>query len=450
MKKISQLTPNPQNPRLISKSALNGLRESLKKFGDLSGVVFNKTTGQLVGGHQRVKIFSEIDPKIIMTSETDGWFEYEGHKFPYREVEWSESKEAQANLTANNPEIQGAWDLEKLPEIVATAQTEEGFDSLQLGSIADIANPPDTDLNADEVPEVDPPAKPVTAQGDVYEITVDNTTHRLMCGDSTSQASVDILMDGKKADLLHTDPPYMVDYHSKEGNSYSKGKYKGETIFNDNLTHEDALEFYDKVAACAYAATKQNAAFFWWLATSKYPLNESALRKNGWLVNQMIIWVKESFVFSMGQMFHRAYEPCLVGWKKGKRPYTNPKLTNLQDVFSLKYDEVARTMDVWFERRDAVQTYVHPTQKPVNIPARAIVRCSKRGERVLDLFGGSGSTLLACIQLGRIGYLMELDPKYCDAIIGRVILYAQSKNSDISITKNGQPVNVEEYESENQ
>lgn len=433
MTTISELKSNPKNPRTISPEALASLKISLKKFGDLSGVVYNRRTDQLVGGHQRVKIFQDTNPLIITTDTGISYFEYEGNKFTYREVDWSEAMEAQANITANNPELQGQFDLDLLPEIIELAKQED-HEGLSLDSLSASLIQPDVkkEVSEDIPPEL--PLTPETEQGDLYEFG----NHRLLCGDSTSPESVAKLMDGKLADLIHTDPPYMVDYHSSSGNSFSEGKYDSNTIFNDDLDNESALEFYTKVAKNLFDYSKENACFYWWYATSKYPINNHALVSNGWLNSQTIIWLKNSFVFSFGQMYHRTYEPCFVGWKKGNRPYCNPKITNLSDVFNLDYEDYQKQFDVWMEKRDNTNTYLHPTQKPVNLPARAIQRNSKPKEIVLDLFGGSGSTMMACDQLDRKSYNMELDPKFCDVIIKRWIKYRQENNLPAEVKRNGE------------
>lgn len=124
-------------------------------------------------------------------------------------------------------------------------------------------------------------------------------------------------------------------------------------------------------------------------------------------------------VFSRGQDYHRRYEPCMVGWKNKKSHYRNKKIANLQDCFDLDYTDFNDMFDVWYEKRDLTTSYVHPTQKPVRLAERALKKNSQENDIVLDVFGGSGSTLLACEQLNRKGYLAELDPKYCDVIVSR-------------------------------
>jgi site-specific DNA-methyltransferase (adenine-specific) len=124
-------------------------------------------------------------------------------------------------------------------------------------------------------------------------------------------------------------------------------------------------------------------------------------------------------IFSAGQDYHRMYEPCMFGWKKGNKHFSNKRIANFKDVFSLEVDDFSELLDVWYEKRDNTQEYIHPTQKPVRLADRALRKNSKPGDYVIDLFNGSGSTMMACEQLGRHYLGMELDPKFVDAAIER-------------------------------
>lgn len=428
--KISQLQANPENPRTITPDALAGLKKSLAKFGDLSGVVFNRRTGRLVGGHQRVKIFEDENPKIEMMSEDIGYFVYEGHRFTYREVDWSEAKEAQANLSANNPDIQGTWELNLLPLTLGLAKQEEGFEELQLGSIESLTldREPEKGLQEDDS-DLTPPEEAITQQGDLYEIN----NHRLLCGDSSDPEQVAKLMNDQLADLIFTDPPYMVDYESKNGNSDHGGKYdtgKGK-IFNDNLEEDQARSFYDKVAKNCHDFSADSATLYWWFAMGKYLWNAPAILSAGYDIKHTIIWYKEHFVMAMGGLYHRQYEPCFVAFKQGQKNFVNKQINNLSDV--------------WEEKRDRTNEYLHPTQKPVALAGRAINKSSRPGDLVLDLFGGSGSTMMACEQLGRKSYNMELDPKFCDVIVRRVCSYLQKQGQETSLKRNGQAIDIGQH-----
>ena len=155
-----------------------------------------------------------------------------------------------------------------------------------------------------------------------------------------------------------------------------------------------------------------------------------------WHFSQVCIWLKNRFVFSSGQLYHRAYEPCMVGWKQGNSAYKNPVFSNISDLWLLDKKTFADYLDAWYQKRDNLLKYIHPTQKPVQLAERAIKRSSERGDIVLDAFGGSFSTMITCEQLGRVFRGIELDPKYVDAGITRYCQYVDNFN----IIKNGESI----------
>jgi DNA modification methylase len=244
----------------------------------------------------------------------------------------------------------------------------------------------------DAVPEV--PEIPKTVLGDVWVLG----NHRLMCGDSTSIDAVEKLMDGAKADLLHTDPPYNVDYSNANRPKASKtdlGKIK-----NDTMGDAEFYEFLFGFYSCAYTVLKDGSSAYIWHADRETINFKKSAIDAGFTFAQTIIW-KKPMLLSRTR-YQWAHEPCLF-MTKGSPYFT---------------DDRTKTT-VWdFGGYDKSKN-VHPTQKPIFIPEEAINNSSKQGSNVLDLFGGSGSTLLACEKLGRNSFVMELDPKYCDVIIKR-------------------------------
>jgi DNA modification methylase len=175
-------------------------------------------------------------------------------------------------------------------------------------------------------------------------------------------------------------------------------------------------------------------------------MNRQAFLKAKWYASQMIIWIKNGFVISRGQDYHRAYEPCFFGWKKGKTHFCNKFINNYQDAFNLDYKDFQELFDVWYVKRDPTQLYVHPTQKPVRLSERAINKNSKENDIVLDFFGGSGSTLIGCDQMKRRAFLMELDPKYCDVIVKRYIKFCRENNKSVDIKINGKSLKLSLFE----
>lgn len=391
---ITELKPAEYNPREMSRHDFEALKRSLSEFGFVDPVIVNKDNS-IIGGHQRVKAAIELGIE----------------KVPVVYVDLSPEKAKVLNLALNR--IHGDWDKEKLKALLSELDnlsvdlTLTGFNFEELSTLLDFC----------QEDNFQPEDKPViTKRGDVYILG----KHRLMCGDSRNIDDVSKLMDGKQARLVFTDPPYNVDYHSPAGLSYDSKKFGASgKIFNDNLSDKECLAFYQDVLKNLYAVTTDDATIYWWFANRHFRLNQQAFETNGWRISQVIIWVKNSAVFSQGQDYHRMYEPCLVGWKKGKRHFYNAYLNNLKDVFNLDRESFEELFDLWYEKRDVTTEYIHPTQKPVRLAQRAIKRNSAPGDIVVDVFGGSGSTLIACDQLHRTAYLLELDPKFCDAIVDR-------------------------------
>jgi site-specific DNA-methyltransferase (adenine-specific) len=244
------------------------------------------------------------------------------------------------------------------------------------------------EVTEDEVPE--PPAEPKTKMGDIYEMG----GHRLICGDSTDIGTIERLMDGAKADLLLTDPPYNVDYEGK-----TKDALK---IQNDKMQDDQFRQFLRDAFATADTVMRDGACFYIWHADSEGYNFRGACHDIGWDVRECLIWNKNSMVLGR-QDYQWKHEPCLYGWKSGAgHTWTSDrKQTTVIDMNRPSRSEM------------------HPTMKPIGLFAYLIGNNTKKGDIVLDTFGGSGTTIMACEQLGRRGYVCELDPKYCDVIIER-------------------------------
>jgi DNA modification methylase len=266
-----------------------------------------------------------------------------------------------------------------------------GFDPKELDAILE---PEQIEGLTDEdaVPEI--PEEPITKVGDIYQLG----NHRLMCGDSTSIDAVDKLMNGQKADMVFTDPPYGVAY---EG-GHNQKKRKG--IIADTLEGDDLTGLFYGALMAAIPNTKDGSAFYVWYASGKSIETYAALSKLPLKLRAVIQWykVKSGLGAFMSQYIPNS-EPCMYLHKDGCSPaWYGP--TNEKTVWELKKES---------------KNNFHPTQKPVELPERAITNSSKAGDEILDLFGGSGSTLIACEKINRHARLMELDPKYCDVIVKR-------------------------------
>jgi DNA modification methylase len=401
-RQVSDLKNWEKNPRKITAVAFGKLKDRIIKRG-MHDVL--KTDGHdvVLSGNQRKRALIDLGitevfvmiPSRELTEEEKGTIALESNK---NDGEWD------WDMLANN------FDIDNLKDI--------GFTNNEIGFMQEEAEEDSFDAEAEAAKNATPESKP----GEVYELG----RHRLMCGSSDKLEDVQKLMNGEKASLIFTDPPYMVDYTSPAGMSYESKKYGGDggRILNDNLKPEDAIAFYTQVLKNLYAVSEDYAPLYWWYASRNQDWNRKAFEEAGWKFSQIIIWVKNSMILSR-QDFHRCYEPCMFGWKEGKSHYTNKMIANLKDVEALDVEHFSDMLDVWFQKRDNTQSYIHPTQKPVRLAGRAIRKSSLRDQIVVDLFGGSGSTLIACEQMERKCYTMELDPKYCDAIRKRYKQYVE-------------------------
>ena len=270
------------------------------------------------------------------------------------------------------------------------------------------------DFDPNEIP------KSCSHPGDIFQLG----SHRLMCGDSTNRSEVVNLLGGVEADLLITDPPYNVDY---TGNTKDKMK-----IMNDSMQDEAFEAFLTDAFRNADAVMRAGAAFYIWHADAKSLFFRRAVQNVNWTVRQALIWVKNSIVLGR-QDYLWKHEPCLYGWKAGTHYFVDDRtnttvIDDKIDIKKLKKDEMIALLEeiysdkvptsVIYEDKPNVSD-IHPTMKPIKLIARLIKNSSKPGQLVLDLFGGSGSTLIACEQLDRRCFMMELDPHYCDVIIKR-------------------------------
>ena len=252
------------------------------------------------------------------------------------------------------------------------------------------------DIIEDEPPEVDQDNEPICKIGDVWQLGA----HRLMCGDATDKVMVERLMDGAKADMVFTDPPWNVNYGDvKEKNAQG---YKPRKILNDFMGTEEFKRFMNSAFSCMNGVSKDGAMTYVVMSAQEWGNMMLTLAMNKYHWSSTIIWNKDSIVLSRKD-YHTKYEPIWYGWKEGTR------LCPLLD---------RKQSDVWDIARPK-KSVEHPTMKPIALVAKAINNSSRRGDIVLDLFGGSGSTLIACEQLNRVCYMCELDPKYCDVIIKR-------------------------------
>ena len=382
---ISKLNPAAYNPRRDLKPGepdYEKLKNSIDTFGYVEPLVWNSRSGSLVGGHQRLKILIEQGLKEVEVSVVD----------------LDLGQEKSLNLALNR--VQGGWDNEKLAALLKEMGempdfnvSLTGFDTPEISSLFDRYLP---EGDSEDDVEQELPETPVTKPGDLIILG----PHRILCGDSSKAEDVARLMDGKKAGMVFTDPPYNVDY----GSANRQSADGWDKIKNDNLPQAEYETWLNKVFVNMAAHLGAGSAFYIWNGHRQFGPMHQILSTQGFHISCVITWAKERFALGYGD-YNQQTEFCLYGWK--------------EDNGAHKWYGEAKESTLWSISREGSNTYEHPTQKPVALAERAIKNSSQRGDLVCDLFLGSGSTISAAEKLGRHCYGMEMEPGYCDVIVRR-------------------------------
>ena len=365
---LKDLKPYENNPRK-NDDAVKYVAESIKEFGFKVPIVIDKNN-VIVAGHTRYKAAKKLKmsevPCIIADDLTD--------------------EQIKAFRLADNKVAEKAeWDFDLL-----NAELDDIIDlDMELFGFEDALQDDAEEAVEDEF-EVELPAEPKSKLGDIYQLG----NNRLMCGDSTVLEDVEKLMGGEQADMLLTDPPYNVNY---EGKTKDKLKIKNDQMGNDNFR-----QFLTDAFSNADMVMKPGAVFYIWHADSEGYNFRGACFDAGWTVRQCLIWNKNSMVMGR-QDYQWKHEPCLYGWKEG--------------AGHLLASDRKQTTVINFDK--PTRNDMHPTMKPIPLFDYQIKNNTKGGDVVLDLFGGSGTTIMACEQNGRHGYCMEYDPRYVDVIVDR-------------------------------
>lgn len=402
---IRRINPAPYNPRIDlqpSDPAYEQLRKSIDEFGCVQPLVWNKRSGNLIGGHQRLKILIEQGAREVEVSV----------------VNLTPEREKLLNIALNK--IQGDWDQEKLArlldELTKTPEVEvelSGFDLPDIQElIASVLNNADEghDEDFDIEAELARQGPVITQLGDLLELG----DHRLLCGDSTNPKDVQRLMQGQKAILFATDPPYLVNY---DGKNHPGSKRKNKDWSGSyGITWDDAAanpDLYEKFYAVATAhAIAPNAAWYCWHASRRQAMVEAVWTKFGAFVHQQILWVKDRPVLTRS-WYGWQHEPCFFGWVRPNKP---PRVIKepLSTVWRVPTITPGTSPD-------------HPTSKPLELFAIPMHQHTKRGELCYEPFCGSGSQLIAAQKLGRRCYALEISPRYCDVIVRRWLAYMGSR-----------------------
>jgi len=408
-KRIADLTPAPYNPRTITQDALSGLRASVERFGLVEPVVWNRRSGRVVGGHQRLKVLmqmGETETQVVV-------------------VDLDEIEERALNVALNNPAIAGEFtpDLHRLlseinaalPELTELLRFDDLADQTRK-LLAELA-PEDGLTDPDDVPE--PPDEPVTRDGDLVILG----GHRLICGDSQDPAVLLKLMDGAKASLYATDPPYGVGYdgtsHPQNQRDKERGRARGSQNhdWSDDYQDLDAWDHFgdqaefEKFLTTAFTTALphllDSAAWYCWHASATQQQFLRAWESAGVRYHQTIVWAKPCLVLGYS-MWNWRFEPCLMGWRQGHKPAAYPVQDEKSNVWEVDWEGKARCTDG-----------VHATQKPVRLFELPMLKHTGPGAVCLETFAGSGSQLIAAERLGRRCFAVERNPRFCDVIVAR-------------------------------
>lgn len=406
---VSQINPAPYNPRVDLKTGdkeYEKLKDSIAAFGYVEPIVWNKRTKTLVSGHQRLKILIEQGALEVEVSVVD---------LPIKE-------EKALNLVLNK--VRGDWDQDKLAVLLEELQNTPdfeigltGFDVSEISQILDVFHEQSGEDDFDFDAAVGSIKEPVTKKGDLIKLG----PHKVLCGDSSNSEHLKILIGEDQVNLLHTDPPYNVDYYggNRPNASSRPAKHKlWDRIYSDNMSQEEYEKWFRVILANATPFLAAGSPIYIWNGHRQFGPMHQMLKELGFHVSCVITWAKESFSLGFGD-YNQRTEFCLYGWKaeNGAHLWYGPN----------------NESTLWEIHRDLTKGYRHPTQKPIAIAQRAICNSSKRGDAVLDLFLGSGSTLIAAESLERRCFGIEIDPRYCDAIVRRFITFVGIDRVDSKI-----------------
>lgn len=380
-KSLSDIIPYDKNPR-YNDEAVPAVVKSIQEFGFKNPIIIDKNN-IIVAGHTRYKAAKKLKMETVPVIVADDLTDEQIKAF---------------RLADNKVGEIATWDegllTAELDEILDINMADFGFSVGTIDPIEDDAQEDDFD---EPLPE-----DPKSCYGDIYKLG----NHLLMCGDSTSVDDVKKLMNGAMADMLLTDPPYNVDYEGKASNKLK--------IQNDKMTEDKFRAFLATAFKCADEVMKAGATFYIWYADLETYNFRGACRDIGWKVRENLIWNKNTMV--MGRFdYHWKHEPCLYGWKEGTHLWASDR----KQTTVINCDRPTKSK-------------IHPTMKPIGLFDYQIKNNTKQGDIILDLFNGSGTTIMACEQNGRIARCMEIDPRYVDATINRWEQFTGLKAEKIS------------------
>lgn len=365
-KNIEEIKMYENNPR-NNDGAVEYVANSIKEFGFKVPIVLDKNN-VIVAGHTRYKAAKLLKITEIPCIIAD---------------DLSDEQVKAFRLIDNKAAELASWDIDLLNlELENIKDIDMDLFNFEISNILDNV--------VDDEYEVELPEEPKTKSGNIYKLG----NHYLMCGDSTNPDDVKKLMNNQLADLIVTDPPYNVNYEGKTNNNLK--------IMNDNMEDNQFYSFLESAFINLYNSVKDGGSIYVFHADTEGLNFRKAMMSSGFKLAECLVWVKNAFVMGR-QDYHWKHEPVLYGWKPGASHYF---INDRSQSTVLEFDKPIRNED-------------HPTMKPIDLIAYLINNSSKKDEIVLDLFGGSGTTMIACEQTNRKAFIMELDPRYCDVIVDR-------------------------------
>ena len=408
-RKVNDLVPYSKNPRSISEKQLSDLKKSLKKFG-LVEIPAIDIDNKIVAGHQRLKVL-----QLLGQGE-----EYIDVRIPDRKLT---QQEFDQYLISSNS-LGGDWDFEALKSFDLDLLQQAGFDELKLAKFWD----EDKEIKNDDFNvemELKKIKKPKTKLGDIIILG----KHKIICGDSTKPETLKKLLGKEKVSMIYSDPVYNLNVDYKSGLGGTKN-YGGEV--NDSRTFEEYKEFIKNSLTSALLVSQPNVHIFYWCDQVYIGLIQEVYRSLDIHNKRVCLWLKNNQNPVPKVAFNKVYEPVVYGVRGN--PYLAELITNLNEVLNKEFstgnnlfNEVNEFIDIWTAKRLSAKDYEHATSKPITLHEKAIKRCTKPGDIILDSFLGSGSTLLAGEQLGRKVYGCELEPRFCDLIVKRYRAFCGNK-----------------------
>ena len=403
---ISCLAPWEDNPRVISQEALKGLRDSLEKFGYVDLIVVNKRNMQVISGHQRLRVLKEDGAEDVLCLAVD----------------IDDMSQKALAVTLNNQQITGYFTAALLPILEDLRnQMPTDYLNLRLAELREDLDQFEVEKTGKTLPDDIPssPKKAVTKLGDLWILG----DHRLLCGDSTNLDHVTRLMDGHKAQLLATDPPYLVDYTGAD--RPNGGKDWSDTYHEVDI--KDARGFFKGFLTVGLAHADQDVAIYMWHADRRFVLISEIFNELDILLHQHIIWVKPCTILTFS-VYPWRHEPCIFGWRRGSKPFFRPSRKRIGTVWVVGLlrsgdpESPEYYSDLWevdWEGKKRNNGLDHPTVKPTEVFAIPMRVHTKPGDICYEPFSGSGSQIIAGERLTRRVFAMEIEPVFCDVAVRR-------------------------------